>query len=96
MRIIIIRAALVLALVGVSSASADSTPDVKKMVTDDCARATKLKKDCVMNMERETVGGETPGATGISVGIIKPGNTGSLIRLRRDFIAEIVKTAEDL
>ncbi|MBA3539197.1 MAG: hypothetical protein H0T79_06185 [Deltaproteobacteria bacterium] len=93
----IILAALVLTL-SASAAVADTkpTPDAAKMVTDDCARATKLGKKCVMNMDNEQVGGETPGATGSTVGILKFGDHSSLIRIRRDFITEIIKTAEDL
>ena len=67
-----------------------------QIVTDDCARARKLGKDCIINIENEKIEGGTPSATGTSIEVIKYGNTGSLIRLRRDFIPEIVKTAEDL
>jgi hypothetical protein len=72
------------------------TADVTKMVTDDCARARKAGKTCVLDVQAEDVGGQTPtaGETGMRAVVFHP--EGSLIRLRRDFIPEIVKTAEDL
>ncbi|HEY0195882.1 MAG TPA: hypothetical protein VGC42_32440 [Kofleriaceae bacterium] len=71
---------------------ADST----RMVTDDCARARKAGKTCVLEVGAEDVGGDAPTAGELTVRAraFLPGN--SLIRLRRDFIPEIVKSAEDL
>ena len=77
-------------------AKATAPKTATEMVTDDCARARKLGKDCVINIENEKIEGGTPTGDGTSVHVIKYGNAGSLIRLRRDFIPEIVKTAEDL
>ena len=63
---------------------------------DDCSRARRLGKVCEL-----TIGEEE-----IEVGIKKPEGSGfsardwaymnSLIHIRRDFIPEIIKTAEDL
>ena len=63
---------------------------------DDCARARKLNKVCEL-----TISGEE-----LEVGVTKPDGIGfsardwaymnSLIHIRRDFIPEIIKTAEDL
>jgi hypothetical protein len=58
--------------------------------------ARRAKKDCVLTIESHEVEGGTPRATGTTVTVIGPATHGSLIRLRRDFIPEILKTAEDL
>jgi len=81
-------------------ALADPSPspaaDVTKMVTEDCARARKAGKICVLDVPAEEVSGQTAtaGDVGTRVLVFRP--EGSLIRLRRDFIPEIVKTAEDI
>ena len=77
---------------GVSSA----TTDVTKMDTDDCARARKAGKTCVLDVPPEDVDGQAPGAGDVRTRILIFGTQTSLIRIRRDFIPEIVKTAEDL
>jgi hypothetical protein len=80
-----------------ASALADKGPtDVKKMASDDCARARKLGKTCVLTIENEQVDGRTPTAGDGPIVAPDFGKAGSLIRIRRDFIAEILKTAEDL
>lgn len=80
----------------VSLASADNTADVDKMATDDCARARKLNKTCVLKIEDEQIEGSTPTA-GESPIVVNPfGTHGSLIRIRHHFIPEILKSAEDL
>jgi hypothetical protein len=90
--------ATLLVSLAATSAAADPSPtrDVGKLVSDDCAKARKLKKDCVLTIESHEIEGGTPRATGTTVTILNPGKQQSLIRLRRDFIPEIVKTAEDL
>lgn len=90
-------AAALLAVPSVALADAARTPDVSKMQTDDCARARKQNKTCVIDMGKaEEVEGNSPTAHGVAVGIIDFGKASSLIRIRKDFIAEILKTAEDL
>jgi hypothetical protein len=89
-------AATSLAALAAAPAAADPTPDVGKMVTDDCAKATRAKKQCVLKFEGHEVAGGTPTATGTTVTVIGPTRQPSLIRIRRDFIQEILKTAEDL
>lgn len=80
-----------------SLALADSrTPDVGKMRTDDCARARKLNKTCVLDMGGETLEGTVGKGDGERVDIITFGRSASLIRIRRDFITEILRSAEDL
>ena len=85
-----------LLLASATVAYADSTPDVSKMKSDDCARARAMKKTCVLSIDPEAVDGKTPTITETTITIPQTGKSGSLIRIRRDFIVEILKTAEDL
>lgn len=90
-------AAFLLSLAALPAAADPSpTADVSKMATDDCARARKAKKDCVLSMDAHEVGGDTPRATGTTVTVLTTSKGPSLIRYRRDFIPEILKSAEDL
>jgi hypothetical protein len=66
------------------------------MVTDDCARAREAGKTCVLEVPAEDVVGAAPGVTELRIGIRGFGTAASLIWLRRDFLPEIVKAAEDL
>lgn len=99
-----VAAALMLtAVVLPTSVSADPNPrtdatrtDVTKMVTDDCARARKAGKTCVLDVPPEDVNGQTPTAGDVGIRILRFWTEASLIRIRHDFIPEIVKTAEDL
>ena len=77
-------------------ARADALADARQMHTDDCANARKAGKTCVLNMGDEKVNGTgvTPG--GIGVTVIQPTKQPSLIHIRKDFIVEIIKSAEDL
>lgn len=81
-----------------TSAAADPSPprDVGKMVTDDCAKARRANRDCVLNIDGHEVEGATPRNTGTTVTVLTGSKQPSLIRFRRDFIPEILKTAEDL
>jgi hypothetical protein len=96
------RIALALAILSCSiipaSLRAEPTParDVSRMVTDDCARARKAGKTCVLEVPAEDINGTTPASSDVSVGIIRFGTAASLIHLRRDFVPEIVNAAEDL
>jgi hypothetical protein len=44
----------------------------------------------------DTVDGNSPNATGSTVGVIGTMKEPSLLPIRRDFIVEIIKSAEDL
>ena len=77
-------------------AKATKVKDAGEMVTDDCARATKLGKKCVVNMDADQVGGSVASGNGFSVGVLTTDKQPSLIRIRKDFIAEMIKTTEDL
>jgi hypothetical protein len=100
MRTLFFSAAL---LVGAATAMADApkdppkTADATKMATDDCARARKQGKTCVLDMgkgDEIEVGKTVPGGIGVST--LKFGRHESLIRVRKDFIVEILKSAEDI
>jgi hypothetical protein len=78
------------------AAFADPTPDVAKMKTDDCAQARKQNKTCVLSIEDETIEGDKPVAGETNVVARRFPLHASLIRIRRDFIQEILKSAEDL
>lgn len=83
-------------LLTTSPAFADAAPDIGKMTTDDCAKARKLNKTCVLSIEDEAIEGGTPRAGEVTVTAQVFTNHASLIRIRRDFIQEILKSAEDL
>jgi hypothetical protein len=86
----------VLSLVLPTVAVADPAPDVQKMTASDCERARKQNKTCVLTIEEETVEGGRPSA-GESTVVVNPfADHASLITLRRDFIPEILMSAEDL
>ncbi|MBL9013408.1 MAG: hypothetical protein JNL83_04480 [Myxococcales bacterium] len=91
-------AALVLAAAVPTTALAQPTkgPDVETMATDDCAKARKVGKTCVLKIEDETIEGGTPTHGGVDGSFITFGDHNSLIKIRRDFIREILRTAEDI
>ena len=92
-----VLAAAMLTCVIVSPAAADPAPrPAGAMVTDDCALARKAGKTCVLDVPAEAVDGRTPVADDVAVRLIRFGTARSLIRLRRDFVPEIVKAADDL
>jgi hypothetical protein len=70
--------------------------DPVRMVTDDCAKARKAGKTCELTLTAEDVGGATPGPDDIALRIRSFGQATSLIHVRRDFLVEIVRSAEDL
>ncbi len=76
---------------------ATRTTDVSTMHNDDCARARKAGKTCVLSIEDgDSIEGNAPTAGGQAIGIITFTKATSLIRIRRDFITEILKSAEDI
>ncbi len=77
--------------------AATTSPSASQMHTDDCARATAQRKSCVIDMGKgEEIEGKGVGGDGSAVTFIDWGKAGSLVHLRRDFITEIIKSAEDL
>ncbi len=74
----------------------NKTVDVRTMATDDCARARKAGKTCVLDIGEESIEGQVATGTGEGFTSLDIGKAGSLIRLRRDFITEILRSAEDI
>jgi hypothetical protein len=88
-------AALLISLSLSAPALADPKPS-DRMVTDDCALARKAGKTCVLEVPAEEIGGNAPTADEIAIRALQFLRSGSLIRVRQDFIPEIVKAADDL
>jgi hypothetical protein len=84
-----------LALPAVSFAD-DKTPDVKKMAQSDCARARAQNKTCVLTIEDEKIEGGRPSAGESTIVVNEFIKHSSLINVRRHFIPEILKSAEDI
>jgi len=96
MRILLAAALVLVPTLAPIAARADAQPDVSKLKADDCARARKAGKTCVINIEGIDVEGHHPTGTGENITTPGFGTSKSLIRIRKDFIAEILKSAEDL
>jgi hypothetical protein len=95
MKSLVLAAALLVPLAARADDRAAKS-DTKQMHTDDCAKARKQNRTCVLDMTGEKVGGTVPGGDGMTVTSPKFTPPASLIRVRRDFIPEIIKSAEDL
>jgi hypothetical protein len=63
---------------------------------DDCARARKAGKVCVLDMTGETIERGPINPDGIDVRARFFAKFGSLVRIRQDFISEILKSANDI
>jgi len=97
MRFTVLTALLFSATAFADPAAAPAKPAVEtNRDTGDCARQRAAHKDCVLDMGNETLEANAPVATDAMINFIKWTKSQSLITLRRDFIPEIVKTAEDL
>jgi hypothetical protein len=97
--LLVMRRILVLLLLcGPTLAKADPAPDARTMHDDDCAKMLKQNRKCkILDMGKgEDVTGNRVSNDEIRIDVIESGKHGSLIRIRRDFIVEILKTAEDL
>ena len=90
------RYLLLAALLVPSIAFADAPTDVTKMKTDDCARARKANKTCVLDIGEETIEGNKVTATGSGWSARQFATMSSLIHIRKDFITEILKSAENV
>jgi hypothetical protein len=75
--------------------SAPRATEPTRMVTDDCARARKADKTCELTLPPEDVAGAAARPDDIALRLLRFAPAGSLIHFRRDFIPEIVKSAED-
>jgi hypothetical protein len=92
MRTLVILATLLLPAL----ASADPGRSAEDKHTDDCAAARRANRTCVLDMGKEELTADKPVGEGIGVGVITTGKEPSLLPIRRDFIIEIIKTAEDI
>ena len=62
----------------------------------ECARARKAGKPCQLTIEPEQVGGDRVSPDGTDLRLRRFEPTGSMIRLRAEFIDQIVKSADEL
>ena len=92
MRTLVILATLLLPAL----ASADPGKSAEQKHTDDCAAARKANRTCVLDMGTEELTADKPVGDGIGVGVITTGKEPSMLPVRRDFIVEIIKSAEDV
>jgi len=88
--------ALLLVVPAAAMAQPSQTTDVNTMHSDDCAKARKAGKTCVLTIDDEDIEGGVPTAGETKIEVLTFGTMASLIRLRRDFIPEILKSAEDI
>jgi len=88
--------ALLIAVPTTAMAQPGKTTDVTTMHSDDCAKARKAGKTCVLTIDDEDIEGGVPTAGETKIEVLTFGTMESLIRLRRDFIPEILKSAEDI
>ncbi|HEY4180392.1 MAG TPA: hypothetical protein VGM90_26295 [Kofleriaceae bacterium] len=88
---------LSLALLAPAVAFADpAAPAATTMGSGDCARARAAGKTCVLTIEEEGIKGDRPTDSGEKVTAIDWKKMTSLITIRRDFIPEIVRSADEL
>ena len=76
--------------------SASPTRDSAVVAKDDCARARAAGRTCELTIEGEDIEAGVPTADGARFTAVKWITHGSLLRIRRDFLPEIIKSAEDL
>ena len=84
---------VLLAIPAAAVAQPSKATDVSTMASDDCARARKAGKTCVLTIEDEDIEAGVPTGNGTTVIALDTGKMASLIRIRRDFIKEILKSA---
>jgi hypothetical protein len=77
-------------------AAADPGKTAGQLASDDCAKQRKAGKTCVLSIESEDVNGSAPSGSDVGVALLQFKSLGSLIRIRHDFIPELIKSAEDL
>ncbi|HTJ45209.1 MAG TPA: hypothetical protein VL463_24050 [Kofleriaceae bacterium] len=95
MRRFLIPVFLLAATTATAFADGKST-NATDLANQDCARARAQHKTCVLTFGGETINkGPVTGNTE-DITVATPDKHPSLIRLRTDFRAEIIKSAEDL
>lgn len=93
--LVTMRSVVVALLLCAGTAAADPAPDTK-MSDKDCAQARKEGRTCMLTIEGLDLPGERPVSTEATINIIKFLHDHSLVKVRKDFIPEILRTAEDL
>ncbi|HEX3473845.1 MAG TPA: hypothetical protein VHT91_02325 [Kofleriaceae bacterium] len=72
------------------------SPEKRRAEASECARARKAGKPCQLTIEPEQVGGDRAIPDGMDLRLRRFEPSGSMIRLRREFIDQIVKSADEL
>ncbi len=70
--------------------------DGASIAKDDCSRARAAGRPCELTIEGETIEGAPPASDGSRFNALGWITHASLLRIRRDFLPEIIKSAEDL
>jgi hypothetical protein len=83
-------------LASTTAAFADPTPTAGDLAQQDCSRARKLHKTCVLSFGGETINKGPVTGDGSTVTAAQHDKMPSLIKVRADFRPEIIKAAEDL
>lgn len=83
-------------LVATTTTALAQKPTAGDLADSDCARARKQHKTCVLTFGGETINKGPVTGDGTDVSVAQHAKQPSLIRLRTDFRAEIIKSAEDL
>ncbi len=93
----LLAAALLLGMSTTAFAQPAKAADVQTMATDDCAKARKAGKTCVLSItDDDDIIGTAPTYGDTNSAFVHFGDHESLIKLRYDFIPEILRTAEDI
>jgi hypothetical protein len=96
MRLLLAATLLLLPALAAADDKATPAPVPAQGNTDDCARARKLNKVCELTIGEEEIEGGVTKPDGIGFSARDWAYMNSLIHIRRDFIPEIIKSAEDL
>jgi hypothetical protein len=92
----ILAAAFLVALTA-TPAVAQKEDSSSDLAAQDCARARKLGKECVLTFGKgETIEGGVATGEGEGIDVRDITSFSSLIRIRSSFIAEIIRAAEDM
>lgn len=68
----------------------------RRAEASECARARKAGKPCQLTIEPEQVGGDRAAPDGTDLRLRRFEPTGSMIRLRREFLDQIMRSADEL
>jgi len=92
-----LAAAAVLVCLAAAPVAAQNDGDhATDLASQDCARARMLHRQCVLTFGREEIEGGVAKGDGTDISARDIASFASLIRLREDFRAEIIRAAEDL